>query len=310
MNVDRWVEERVASLEAEPGWRPDGAMAWTRLRERDRAWRVRRRRWSWIAAAASLASLSVLAIPGRCDAPGSNSCGQPLAGRLWSEVFRKPPEAKLTVEVPQVKVAAGQPKTAAVTVAEAQASPPSAPARNSPQVPFKTLGMANASVTCEIYTDYECPACAVLYRDTIPLLVAQYVQTGKVRILHRDFPLAQHPYARLAARYANAAGRFGQYDAVVDVLFRTQNLWVTDGSMDKEVTQVLPPGVMQKVRSLVQNDGSLDDTVEADVAMATQDGIVRTPTIVVVSHGRRQAIAGVPAFELLKSYLDQVLEKK
>lgn len=149
--------------------------------------------------------------------------------------------------------------------------------------------------------------CAALYRQTIPLLIAQYVQTGKVKLLHRDFPLPQHPYARLAARCANASGRLGYYDLVVNQLFQTQSSWSGDGSIDAQVAQVLAPGVLQKVRNPVRNDGTLDDTVTADVAMAMKDGIRQTPTIVVVSKGKRQAIASVPDFDLLKTYLDQLL---
>jgi len=314
MNVDRWVERRLATLAAARDWRPDAASALARLRERDRAYRVRRRRWTWIAVAASLASLSILAIPGRCDVPGSTSCGQPLAGRLWRQVFPKPVEPAARPETAPVATSAAPPAPAPpVTVAEAPQT--AAPARR-PQHPapapapavanFKESGSPAAPITIEIYTDYECPACAALYRDFVPTLVAQYVQTGKLKLLHRDLPLPQHQYSRLAARYANAAGRMGQYDLAVKQIFQTQNLWMNDGSVDKQLAQVLAPGVMQKVRALVENDATLDDTVTADVAMATKDAIRQTPTLVVVAKGKRQAIAGIPDFNLLKTYLEQL----
>ncbi|HEV2447743.1 MAG TPA: thioredoxin domain-containing protein, partial [Candidatus Sulfopaludibacter sp.] len=202
-----------------------------------------------------------------------------------------------------------------VTVAEAPqtASPARRPQRPTPvSTPapavtnFKESGLPTAPITIEIYTDYECPACAALYRDFVPTLIAQYVQAGKVKMLHRDVPLPQHQYSRLAARYANAAGRMGQYDLVVNQLFQTQNTWGGDGSVDKQVAQVLAPGVMQKVRALVENDATLDDTVNTDVAMATKDAIRQTPTLVVVAKGKRQAIAGIPDFTLLKTYLEQL----
>lgn len=320
MNVDRWVEKQVASLKAAREWRPDAGRALAQVRERDRIYHARRRRWIWIAAAASVASLSVLAIPGRCDSPTANSCGQPLARRLWNEVFPKRAEVRPAQEIAPVPVPADagrlpNPPAQPMTIAQAQQPATSPrPARKAAQTApaaahFKEIGSPDATVTCEIYTDYECPSCAMLYQQTMPILMTEYVQTGKVKLLHRDFPLQQHPYARLAARYANAAGRQGQYDLVVNTLFQTQNLWSVDGSIDKQVTQVLAPGVMQKVRDLVQNDATLDDTVNADVAMAVQDKIQQTPTIVVVSHGNRRAIAGVPDFGLLKAYLDQLLAK-
>ena len=179
----------------------------------------------------------------------------------------------------------------------------------SPARSFKESGAGTAAVTCEIYTDYQCPSCARLYAQTIPLLMAQYVDTGKVRLLHRDLPLSAHAYALLAARYANAAGPFGHYDAVMSQIFKTQALWSVTGDIDSQVARVLPPNLMDKVRDLVQHDPRLDDTVAADVAMAREDQITETPSLVIVSKGKREVIAGIPDFTLLKSYLDRVLAK-
>lgn len=311
MNVEGWVEKRLSSLESARGWRPDAAAALPRVWQRDRVYRVRRRRWTWIAVAASVASLFVLAVPGRCDSPDASSCGQPLAGRLWREMFPKPVAPKAAPVVLPVPIAA-VPPASPVTVAQAHAPerPPASPSPADPlAAPFKQFGSPAAPIALEIYTDYECPACAELYRDVMPRLISEYVETGTVKLRHRDFPLPQHSYSRLAARYANAAGTLGQYDLAVNRLFRTQAQWENDGSIDRQLAQVLAPGVMQKVRALVKDDAALDDSVAADQAMAAQDRIRQTPTIIVVYQGKRRAIAGFPNYVLLKTYLDQLLAK-
>jgi protein-disulfide isomerase len=172
---------------------------------------------------------------------------------------------------------------------------------------FKEFGSPAAPVVCEIYTDYECPSCAMLYRETVPLLMEQYVATGKVRLVHRDFPLTQHPYSRLAARYANAAGEIGQYEPVVNQIFRTQSLWAANGNIEAQVAQVLSPEQLRKVREMVADDQRLEGTVNADLAMGLgTDHVTQTPTLVIVVNGKRQQIGGVPQFWLLRSYLDQV----
>ncbi len=183
------------------------------------------------------------------------------------------------------------------------------PAESAPAVSpaYKQAGSPNAPVTLEVYTDYECPACARLYKDTIPMLMADYVAAGKIRIVHRDYPLAIHAYSKMAARYANAAGMVGQYGVAVDRLFTTQALWARDGDVDTQLSQVLPPDAMQKVRSLVTSDPHLDDTVMADVAMGNRDHITETPTLVVIHGGKREIIKGAPDYGLLKSYLDRLL---
>jgi protein-disulfide isomerase len=175
---------------------------------------------------------------------------------------------------------------------------------------YKESGSAGAPIACEIYSDYECPSCAAFYRDTMPLLVAEYVQAGKVKLLHRDFPLAQHPYAKLAARYANAAGQAGQYDKVVSRLFQTQDIWSTSGDIDAQLAPVLPPAVMRQVREMVAHDQRLDDTVAADLAMGVTDRLRATPTLVVVWKGNRQTLSPIPSYALLKSYLDDLLARQ
>lgn len=183
------------------------------------------------------------------------------------------------------------------------------PSQSGPAVStsYKQFGSPSAPVTLEVYTDYECPACARLYKDTIPMLMADYVSPGKIRMIHRDYPLAMHPYSKIAARYANAAGVAGQYGVAVDRLFTTQAVWARDGDVDTQLSQVLPPDAMQKVRGLVTSDPHLDDTVATDVAMGNQDHLSETPTLVVVHEGKREIIKGAPDYGLLKSYLDRLL---
>jgi protein-disulfide isomerase len=174
---------------------------------------------------------------------------------------------------------------------------------------FKLSGSPTAPVTVELYTDYECPSCRNLYMEVLPLLEAQYVATGKVQLLHRDFPLTQHQFSRVAAKYANAAGQIGRYDLVAGQIFKTQSEWAQNGNVDAAVAKVLAPGEMQKVRDLVKGDTHLDDTVTADLAMGARDNLNQTPTMVIVNKGKRQKIDGAVPFNILKSYLDQMLAR-
>jgi protein-disulfide isomerase len=174
---------------------------------------------------------------------------------------------------------------------------------------FKESGSPSAPITLELYTDYQCPSCRAFYLDVLPQVISQYVATGKIRLVHRDYPLPQHQYSRVATKYANAGGQLGLYDVVAGQLFKTQQEWEQNGNVDGEVAKVVPPGEMQKIRDLVKNDAHLDDTVIADQAMASRDGLNQTPTLIVVQNGKRQKIDGMVPFNILKSYLDQKLAK-
>jgi len=174
---------------------------------------------------------------------------------------------------------------------------------------FKETGSPSAPITLELFTDYQCPSCRMFYMDELPLVMSQYVNTGKVRLIHRDFPLPQHQYSKLATRYANAAGQVGMYDVVAGQIFKTQQEWEQNGNVDGEVAKVVPPGNMQKIRELVKSDTHLDDSVTSDMAIANRDGLNQTPTLVIVRNGKRTKIDGAVPFTILKSYLDQLLAK-
>ena len=173
---------------------------------------------------------------------------------------------------------------------------------------FRETGSANAPILCEIYSDFECTHCAAFFLETIPQLTADFVRTGKIRLLHRDLPHPSHPHSGLAARYANAAGRIGKYDLAVDRIFRTQQTWAGTGDLDGELAGALPPIDMAKIRELVRNSTDLDQSVNADIEMGRSDQITRIPAMVVVANGKRQVLAPVPEYSLLKGYLDRVLE--
>jgi protein-disulfide isomerase len=174
---------------------------------------------------------------------------------------------------------------------------------------YKETGSPNAPITLEVYTDFQCPMCRVFYLDVLPSVLSEYVASGKVRLVHRDFPLSMHAYTRVAVRYANAAGQLGLYDLVATQIFKTQQEWDQNGNIDGEVAKVVPPAQMQKLRDLVKNDSHLDDTVTSDMALANQDRVNQTPTLIIVSHGKRNKIDGALPLAILRSYLDQLLAK-
>jgi protein-disulfide isomerase len=174
---------------------------------------------------------------------------------------------------------------------------------------FKSSGLASAKVQIELYTDYECPACREFYLNTLPQVNKEFIQTGKVRLLHRDFPLQQHKYTRIATRYANAAGQLGKYDLVANQIFQTQAEWSQNGNLDAVLSRVLAPGDLKQIRDLATSgDTKLDDSVNADVAMGGRDNLQQTPTIVIVANGKRDVIAGAIPFPILKQYLEQKLK--
>lgn len=173
---------------------------------------------------------------------------------------------------------------------------------------FKIYGSPSAPLTLELYTDYECPSCRAMFLDVLPKLMADYVNTGKVRLIHRDYPLPMHKFSKLAAKWANCAGTMGRYDLVSEQIFKTQPDWSQNGNLDGAIAKVLPPGEMQKLRALVA-DPKIDEGAAADVAQGQRDALNQTPTLEIVYKGKREQIGGNTPFPLLKQYLDMKLSK-
>ena len=85
------------------------------------------------------------------------------------------------------------------------------------------LGSADAKVLMIEFGDYQCPSCRMFWKDIEPRLKKDYIDTGKVKLVFRDFPLMQsHPEALLAAMAVNCAGEQGKYWQYHDKVFREQ----------------------------------------------------------------------------------------
>jgi protein-disulfide isomerase len=88
---------------------------------------------------------------------------------------------------------------------------------------YPAKGERGARLTVVEFSDYECPFCARHVRQTLPQLEDEYVKTGKVRYVIRNFPLESiHKKAFRAAEAALCAGEQGKYWEMHDRLFASQ----------------------------------------------------------------------------------------
>lgn len=175
--------------------------------------------------------------------------------------------------------------------------------------PHKAFGSKDAPVVVEEFSDYQCPACKALYMSTNRVLMDNYVTTGKVYLVHRDFPLAQHAYSRVAARYARAAAEIGKIEPVEQALFQNQEKWEQTGDVDGTVAAALTPAEMTKVRALVKG-GTLDALIDKDYVLGQMYHVSQTPTTIFHCKGQTYPIAGNMTYDTMKQFLDQLLSQK
>ena len=86
-----------------------------------------------------------------------------------------------------------------------------------------TKGDPKAKVTVVEFSDYQCPFSGRYARETLPQVIKQYVDTGKVRYVYRDYPLPFHAQAGKAAEAARCAGDQGKYWELHDKIFANQS---------------------------------------------------------------------------------------
>jgi len=197
-------------------------------------------------------------------------------------------------------------KTAESRSAAPRPAPPQATTGLPDVDPHKAFGSKSAPVAMEVFSDFQCPACKTLYINTNRKIMDDYVSTGKVYLIHRDFPLAMHAHSRVAARYARAAAQLGKNEPVERALFQNQEKWEQSGDVDGTVAAVLSAAEMAKVRALVKG-GTLDAAIDKDFALGQLYRVNQTPTTVFHSGGQTYPYAGVMSYDTLKSFLDQLL---
>lgn len=137
------------------------------------------------------------------------------------------------------------------------------------------MGSEDARVTMIEFSDYQCFFCRRHDRQVAPRIVKEYVESGKVKYVFRDFPLASHPGASKAAQAAHCAGDQGKYWDMNDLLFRhpqtltTQSLRAFGSSLE------------------LDNEVFLGCVESGKHAQKVQSGL---------SEGKRVGIRGTPSF--------------
>ncbi len=154
-------------------------------------------------------------------------------------------------------------------------------------------------------SDFECPFCADFYRETLPALQREYIQTGDVQYVWVAFPNPNHLRAWTAVEAGYCAGAAGKFWEMHDMLFDRQAAWT-----------VLPDppavfaGYAEKIGIEVESFARcLREDLTAplqvsDLQNIVQGGIGSTPFFVI---GDSVAISGAAPFEDFAAAIDTLL---
>jgi len=178
-----------------------------------------------------------------------------------------------------------------------------------------TAGMARGSddapVTMVEFLDYECPFCQQFHTETMPKLIEEYVDTGRLRFVLRDNPLGFHENALPAARAVRCAGEQGD-----EAFWQLSDALVAAGApLDAGRISAAAAEMNLNTGDLAScmSSGRYDAAIQADASAASEAGLTGTPMFIIgPSNGdgsiRGRVIRGAYPIETFRTAIDEALE--
>ncbi|MBP9770977.1 DsbA family protein [Candidatus Gracilibacteria bacterium] len=169
------------------------------------------------------------------------------------------------------------------------------------------LGDKDAPVTIVEFSDYQCPYCGIFENEAYLKIKSQYIDTGKAKLVFRDFPLSFHPYAYPSALFAECARSVSKnpdadYYKVHDKLFET----VQNGKFDYDVMSkfAVSLGINKTELKTCFDSDKFKDEIEADQKAGQSAGINGTPGFII----NGQIISGAQPFEQFQAVIEPILK--
>jgi protein-disulfide isomerase len=173
-------------------------------------------------------------------------------------------------------------------------------------------GDKNAKVTLVEFTDFQCPFCGRHFQQVYPQIYDEYIKTGKVKYVVRDFPLESiHPFAFKAAVAARCGGEQGKYWEMRDKLFTNQTALAAD-DLAKYAKDV---GLDAAKFKECLDSGKEDAKIRSDISEGRSAGVTGTPGFFVGLTKPNETkitavknIVGAQPFASIKEAIDTLLQ--
>lgn len=170
-----------------------------------------------------------------------------------------------------------------------------------------TLGDPEAPVTIVEYTDFQCPFCRRHFEETFSQIVENYVDTGTVRYVFKDFPLTSiHPQAREAAQAARCAGDQAAFLGMHDLLFERQDAWSNRTPTDIFIGYAEELGLDEATFDECLTSEKYAEAVDADLQEGAALGITGTPAFFLNGY----PLSGAQPYSVFVQAIDSLLAQE
>ncbi|WP_316504637.1 DsbA family protein [Nitrosopumilus sp.] len=175
------------------------------------------------------------------------------------------------------------------------------------------IGNPDAAITIIEFSDFQCPFCARFHVQTLPSIMEQYIEQGKVSLVFRDFPIQNiHPNALPAAVTAECANEQGRFKEMHDILFEKQNEWnnqETFLAVSLFIQYADNINLDQEVFESCINSGKYIDEIRKDLEDGRDYGVTGTPGFFVGNDEIGYVeIKGAQPFDSFKKVIDAQLD--
>lgn len=169
-------------------------------------------------------------------------------------------------------------------------------------LPDMVLGEENAPVTIVEYASMTCGHCANFHINTLPVIKEKYIETGKVRLILREFPF--DPRSAAAFMLARCAPN-GAYFPMVEVLFKQQPTWVQAENARAPLENIakLAGFTQESFAACLTDQKLLDDVNKVRVRASEEFGVNATPTFFI--NGKKYP--GALTIEQMSAIIDPLL---
>jgi protein-disulfide isomerase len=172
-------------------------------------------------------------------------------------------------------------------------------------LPDMALGPQDAAVTITEFASMTCPHCAAFNEQVFPKIKSEYIDTGKIRYIFREFPLDIKAAAGSMLSRCIANGDAPKYFAVTDMLFRQQNDWVVKNTTETLTRIGKQAGLTQQQVEACLKDQALLDKIAADQKYASDVlKVDSTPTFFI----NGEKIKGETSFEEFAKKINPLLK--
>jgi protein-disulfide isomerase len=169
----------------------------------------------------------------------------------------------------------------------------------------RIMGDPKAPIEIIDYSSMTCPHCRTFHTETLPALKKKYIDTGKVKLVFRDFPFDR---TALMASVLARCGAPKRYFNFLDVLFEKQRQWGSSANPQEALGRIGKLGGLSEsdYQACLDDKALIDGIVEFRLVATQKYNVASTPTFIITGPKGQETVVGAQPIEAFDEALKKV----